>query len=53
MAPFLSKFQKTGLALTKLSLLQNSPKKERIFVEKVVEEKEKIYAFSIIERTGL
>jgi hypothetical protein len=54
MAPFMSKFQKTGLALTTLSLLQNPPPppRKRILVEKVVKGKEKIYPFSIIERTG-
>jgi hypothetical protein len=54
MAQFLSKFQKTGLDLTTLSLLQNPPPpKKRIVVEKVVKRKRKIYPFSIIERTGL
>jgi hypothetical protein len=54
MAQFLSKFKKTGLALTTLSLLQNPPpQKKRILVEKLVKGKEKIYPFSIIEKTGL
>jgi hypothetical protein len=39
MAPFLSKFQKTGLALTTLSLLQNSPQKREFWSKKWLTER--------------
>ena len=41
MAPFLSKFQKTGLALTTLSLLQNSPQKREFWSKKWLRERKK------------
>ena len=41
MAPFLSKFQKTGLALTTLSLLQNSPQKREFWSKKWLRKRKK------------